>query len=128
GDVRDRARELTGHIGHEDLPARRLRADACRCVHRLARELAPLPRDLAGVQPDTNAQGSTDAVEVERVERTLDVDRAGQGAAGRHEDSEETVAECGPLVVALVVLDLSPDDLVALSEERVGLHVTERRP
>ena len=42
GHVRDRSRELAGHIRHENLSARCLGADARRCVHDLARKLAVL--------------------------------------------------------------------------------------
>ena len=68
------------------------------------------------------------AVQVERVERTLDADRARQRAPGRHEHGEEAVAERGLLILAVVLLDLLPDELVVLPEQRVGIGVTERRP
>ena len=128
GDVGDGPRELAGHVGHEDLAALGLGAHAGGAVHRLARELAVLPRDFAGVEADADAQRRPGAVQVEGVERALDADRAGQGPAGRHEHDEEAVAERCLLVLALVLLDLLANELVVLAEERVGLGVAVGGP
>ena len=115
-------------LGHQDLPAGSRRADPRRRVHRLARELIALPRDLACVQADAHAQRHPHAIQIERVERTLNADRARQRAAGRHEHREEAVAERRLLILAFVLLDLLPDELVVLAKEPVGVCVTERRP
>jgi hypothetical protein len=126
--IRDRSRQLASHIRHEDLATRRLGTDARGRVHRFTRELALLRRNLARVQTDTNTQRRTDALQVEGIERTLNTDRARHSPPSRDENGEEAIAECSFLIPALVLHDLIPDELVVVSEQRVGLSVTECRP
>src|SRR5581483_707842 len=88
-DVRDRAGELPCHVRDEDLSAVSFSADTRCGVHCFTRELSVLEGDLSGIQADAYTERRPTPRSVERVERTLDADRARDCTARRDEDREE---------------------------------------